>query len=1610
MANPCNTPPPSIGSRAKKASMPSSTTQNRSVSHGTAAVLVDQVNLSPDGDDKSISIQRIRKRDKFRNWFRSLFCNLFQSAEPEVKVRTQAVGPETTIHHARASSIEARDDIGHAGSSIKVSSPEAGAQLTTDMTKARLNIFSKNVGRPVIRIALPERGARIDTISQLVLCSSLLLKKPTLSPCSEGASDQTKESPQDMSPQDMSTDSVHRDWVKDIEQHPIEQDHIRWLKTRMVRIFAEDTLKDEAAIAEVILLGPVLDREHYRILLDCFINKFKQSIILDEALLHGLVQLVQCACEGFLDADDLVKILSILRTRLQDTHQQSTKHPYHLTLAVSRLLDVMADGKVKDVKRVEEREPLSAVLSGLKASSDPFLMYQASYAFQAMQYVPDDENALEAVLRHSTGVAVSLVKISGVFKLDLGSFLDGLGGLQEALGNTFGTAKSGYEGVRSLIESGRGVIDSLKEGLGSGDKRLWYPALRAADNFVRQGQLANLNQLIVEAPCRRDPLFQWGICQLLGEIAADATWEIITRKEAINALGDLYRNDTDWARDESVKARMLTIVEQLGKTSDFATSAHANTLLNDLKKDGGSTTSHSYPLRTRLPIPMSSPLLAWVQNIPYVEYDLHKINVQRLGEGCKSGQPVYIPPMSKPNLQDRTNNLFPLIEKVHEFLASDRQVMLILGDSGAGKSTFNHHLERELLRDYKCGGQIPLFIDLPKLEKPDKELIAEQLKVHNFSEGQIQELKLHRQFIVICDGYDESRLTTNLHTTNRLNQPGQWNTKLVVSCRSQYLGQDYRDRFVPQKNSYWDQPTLDLFQEAVITPFSKSQIENYVEQYVLLERRPWRTKEYMEKLASIPNLMDLVTNPFLLRVSLDALPSVVEGREGFSTVRITRVTLYDHFVKNWIGANKRRLQGNDKLGQDRKVLDELINDNFERNGVNYHKELAAAIFQRQEGNPFVEYTDMRDNLSWKAKFLSSKPEPTLLREASLLSCVGNQYRFIHRSVLEYFYSRFVYEPNGDDDKNDPPPIVDHPLSQRSLIGEPSIVQFLCERVQQSFVFKERLLAIFERSKTDPEASRAAANAITILVRAGVLFNGADLKGIHIPEADLSGGQFANAVQMNGGPCKPQLGRVVVSLGSKIRAEKFFHDLAKGKRVRDLDITFNWECCGDDLLAFENALKKSRVSILRLDLQRLESSTDSGMFSTLSRIIKHPNMKTIHIVIPKHFATLSRLQLEGLPHLSKLSLEIIARSITEEDLVKLVETLKTDSTMITLDLGGNLIKEKEALALSEVLKTNQILTTLYLGSSSIGDKGALELSEALEINSTLTTLDLGGNSICDDGAVRLSEALKINSTLTTLYLGGNSIREKGALELSEALKTNKTLTTLYLGLNPVGDNGALALSEALKTNKTLTALYLGGCSIGENGALELSEALKANSTLATLYLRNNSIEKNGALALSKALKANSTLTTLYLGGNSIGETGALELSEALKSNLTLTILDLGFNSIKNNGALALSEALKTNLTLVTLYLENNPIGDNGALALSEARKTSRSMEWCLKVADQGDAYAQGGIGVLYHRGDGVPQGYSKIMKWYLKAADQGSTSAQGNIGFIYHNGQGVSRDY
>ncbi|KAG0234727.1 hypothetical protein BGX31_004466 [Mortierella sp. GBA43] len=432
--------------------------------------------------------------------------------------------------------------------------------LATSQNRQRTNIamipshiFMENLRPAAIEFKLPEADERLSSTSQLACCLGLL--KASYSP-------------------DTVLESTSRNWLQAIKKDTDEQERLKLLATEVVRAFKRDELKDAKAVAEVVYLAPVLDNDTFRDLLREFYSGIENSGLLDVYQLEGLARLMQGADLGYFHADDLVKILDLLSTRLRDTHQRSPQHVYQLTLTVSHVLDAMADTNVKDLDREKLHEPLSAYLEELKSSSDPYLVYQAAYAYQALLCVPDNETLWQATMRR-TGKVVRGVSglVSAVKCLDFNKFMDGLEDIQQGLAGVSqvaGLARTTYEDVTSLAKSGQDFMKCLKEGLSFHRRREWYSALRGADILIRDGELATFKKLVCEAPCRHDPAFQWGVCERLGEIAGNPIWSEDTRQSAVEFLGEIYQNDSVWGQQLNVKQWIISVLMQLSSSSTDA--------------------------------------------------------------------------------------------------------------------------------------------------------------------------------------------------------------------------------------------------------------------------------------------------------------------------------------------------------------------------------------------------------------------------------------------------------------------------------------------------------------------------------------------------------------------------------------------------------------------------------------------------------------------------------------------------------------------------------------------------------------------------------------------------------------------------------------------------------------------------------------------------------------------------------------------------------------------------------------------------------------------------------------------------------------------------------
>ncbi|KAF9955516.1 hypothetical protein BGZ72_003655 [Mortierella alpina] len=321
-----------------------------------------------------------------------------------------------------------------------------------------------------------------------------------------------------------------------------EMDRFKALTAGVVKEFADNSMKDASAVAEVVQLAPVLSNDHTRFLLNTFIDAVNGSEMLQIHSMEGLAKVIQGAAPGSINSNDLVVTLRCLHKRLQPTH--SEEHRYHLLVAVSRILDAMVDAQVGDVDRISLHEPLTECLRELESSKNSYLAFQAAYATQALGVTKSKfkrDNIWQAGFRR---VLLVLKGGAGFARLpDPRELKDALEGVERIVDASRGVVR-GFKNIIEAVKTHEKPTLTVKQGVTF--KRRWYRILRIAESYIQTGKLVQFKELVTTPLCRHQSMYQRGICQLVGRFAADSQWDLKTRTDAVAFLGVLYRTDSIW--------------------------------------------------------------------------------------------------------------------------------------------------------------------------------------------------------------------------------------------------------------------------------------------------------------------------------------------------------------------------------------------------------------------------------------------------------------------------------------------------------------------------------------------------------------------------------------------------------------------------------------------------------------------------------------------------------------------------------------------------------------------------------------------------------------------------------------------------------------------------------------------------------------------------------------------------------------------------------------------------------------------------------------------------------------------------------------------------------
>ncbi|MBF0607650.1 MAG: metallophosphoesterase [Magnetococcales bacterium] len=452
--------------------------------------------------------------------------------------------------------------------------------------------------------------------------------------------------------------------------------------------------------------------------------------------------------------------------------------------------------------------------------------------------------------------------------------------------------------------------------------------------------------------------------------------------------------------------------------------------------------------------------------------------------------PLYIPLTCAHDISIRQSAI-DLKDEVDKFLADKPQsgVLLLLGDSGAGKSTFCAWLFAGLKDAYlkdAANAPLPVFIKLGPLSEGVRAgtFVDDELRLYGLDRSAIERLKHGKQVIFFLDGYDELGEKIWLFQEGWINS---WtNANVIITCRNQHISTGDDFSLFYRADPLTNRPDKEGFRSLYITPFSESKVDAYLQKFVktlVAAEEQWKKPDTYKKLIiTIYNLKELSSNPLLLNIIVKTMPSLVKDDK---TSSINRNRIYTKFITEWFEKEIIKVQMFRKktcrISYFFKYAEKLAFEMF-LEGVTQIKLPEDDPFDEDEPVKCLLHELLTSEDSNYAKFRSGCP---------IQRVKDDTFTFMHKSYQEYFAARRLQRAISEGSNG--------ALNDKLLTEESAIIAFLSEMEVEN----PALLNIVKESKTNGSIEIASSNAATILNVRRFSFSGLDLSGVCIPEADLS---------------------------------------------------------------------------------------------------------------------------------------------------------------------------------------------------------------------------------------------------------------------------------------------------------------------------------------------------------------------------------------------------------------------------------------------------------------------------------------------------------------------------
>ena len=441
--------------------------------------------------------------------------------------------------------------------------------------------------------------------------------------------------------------------------------------------------------------------------------------------------------------------------------------------------------------------------------------------------------------------------------------------------------------------------------------------------------------------------------------------------------------------------------------------------------------------------------------------------------------------------------------------------LVILGDTGSGKTLFSYLLEKDFQAQYKFGSPLLIRLSANVLHQPQKDHIGHYLfkdagldKTKTLGNLQMQPL------VIIIDGYEERILTQDDQTSRGelipfneklLTNGNPWKIgQIVFMCRKQlFLDQlattkHFKVRESQRASAVYDiqpfnQDNIRQFTEGLITAI-KNEGSEFDDQEAIPKRFTQEWSFYHKELQALLGVNDIVTNPLYLSRLILTLPCLINKKKDC----VLLVDVYETLIENLVLREVEKRQTTGKVQNALKT--KLLEYSFQ---FLLDQEIIVTL----------------DDMAWNALSL-------------VVTRFGdNQLEFIHETLGQYLAAEHIWKYLGlkrsQNDFSSQLPYLDtefkifeekyslptpYVLSTGSTqyAKKPDLLPYLGLFAKRSRLqggedtAPKRLLNIFEYYKKNKPESTLLVWVVSILNHSGFGIAGLDFATIDLKGADLRG--------------------------------------------------------------------------------------------------------------------------------------------------------------------------------------------------------------------------------------------------------------------------------------------------------------------------------------------------------------------------------------------------------------------------------------------------------------------------------------------------------------------------